>query len=242
MTHLALLLLLIFSALGKAENVKVPFKIGERLEYQGYWFFIPAGRTNLNVVGTKFIDGQECFHFYGQATTQILFFFTVDDRANSYATVTDLTSLAFDKQIEEGNYKKKASVKIDWAKSAANYEDKKYPINAGCRDAFTAFYYFRTLKIPESGKTINLCIFERKNYPLVIKVEKREEIKVDAGKFKTVLLRITPDPNFAGLFRHKGDILAWITDDERKILVQLKAALPILGTIRIELDKIEEGK
>lgn len=242
MAYLALILLLFFPALGTANNIRVPFKIGERLEYRAYWLFIPAGQANLNVQGTAFIDGQECFHFSGQAFTRILFFFKVDDRANSYATVRDLTSLAFDKRVKEGRYRKEASVKIDWKRQIANYGDKELPINAGCRDALAAFYYFRTLDNLEVGQVFNLCVFERKSYPLLVKVEKREEIEVAAGKFKTVLLKITPDPNFEGLFRNKGDIWAWLTDDNRKILVKLKASLPILGTIRIELDKFEEGK
>jgi hypothetical protein len=41
-----------------------------------------------------------------------------------------------------------------------------------------------------------------------------------------------------GLFHHKGDILVWLTDDEKKIPVKVETKVPI-GTVRAELKRVE---
>ena len=72
-------------------------------------------------------------------------------------------------------------------------------------------------------------------------VHRKETIEVEAGKFKCIV--VEPIIRGEGLFKKKGSLRIWLTDDEKKIPVQMKSEV-FVGDITTELIKIEgvEGK
>lgn len=223
------------------------FKVGEDFSYDVRWWFIHAGDASLGVKGIFVIDGWPCYHFVGTAKSQILFFFKVKDRIESFSTADALLPILFIKRIHEGKYKKDISISFNWknpknpiATYKTKTETKTFPLNPDSRDPLGIFYYFRTLKLPEPGRKINICVYSgKKNYPLFVEIIRREKIKVPAGTFNTILVKLYPQPGFEGLFRHEGDIKIWITDDNARIPVKIKAKIPILGSINIVLKKMK---
>ena len=75
----------------------------------------------------------------------------------------------------------------------------------------------------------------RKNYPLEVLVHRRERVKVPAGEFDCIL--VEPKLRAPGLFKHKGELSVWLTDDARKIPVQMRSALPI-GAVSVVLVEV----
>ena len=60
------------------------------------------------------------------------------------------------------------------------------------------------------------------NWPLIIKVMKRETLKVPAGKFPSV--QVEPAMAREGIFVQKGKRLRlWFTDDPQKRMLMMKA-------------------
>jgi len=71
-------------------------------------------------------------------------------------------------------------------------------------------------------------------------VVKREKVKVPAGTFNTVCIK--PKLKFEGLWRQKGDIHIWLTDDDRRLPVLVTSKVFLLGTVDIVLVKMEGTK
>ena len=75
-----------------------------------------------------------------------------------------------------------------------------------------------------------------KNYPLEVKVVKRETVSTPVGRFKC--LKVEPVLRASGIFQHKGTLTVWLTDDERKLPVLMRSKVAI-GAISAIITKIE---
>jgi hypothetical protein len=118
-------------------------------------------------------------------------------------------------------------------------EDDTIPTYAFVQDALSSLYYIRTQKF-EIGKPILIDNHtDRKNYPLQVNVLKKEKIEVSAGKFDCFV--IEPVMRAEGIFRAKGRIWIWISDDQYKIPVQMKTEVFFLGSISAQLNKYIPG-
>lgn len=215
--------------------------IGERLVYEIKWFAITAGRGSMNLVERKSFEGRDCLHIIGRAASKVLFFFKVDDRVESFVTADELYPLQFEKHVLEGNYKKDRIVRFDWKTMETYWDEKRHPLDPGCRDLLGAFFFYRINPLPLPGKESSLCVnSDGKNYELVTRVVRRERIRVPAGEFDTVVIQ--PKIKFEGLWRQKGDIFIWLTDDARRIPVMVTSKVFLLGSVDIILSKMERWR
>jgi len=103
-------------------------------------------------------------------------------------------------------------------------------------DVLAAFYFIRTKSL-RIGDIISIVNHDNKQvYDLEIHVYMREEIDTAAGTFKC--LRMEPLLKGEGIFKQKGRLLVWLTDDQYKIPVQMTSEVAV-GHITTELEKIE---
>ena len=77
---------------------------------------------------------------------------------------------------------------------------------------------------------------DKKNYPLEIKVLRKERVKVPAGKFDCIV--VEPVMRSAGVFSHKGKLTVWLTDDDVRIPVLMKSKV-MIGSISAVLTDVE---
>jgi hypothetical protein len=76
-------------------------------------------------------------------------------------------------------------------------------------------------------------VFDNKKlYKVEIQVLNKETVETPLGTFKTILIK--PIMKSEGIFYRKGDILIWLTDDEKKIPVMLKTKVPV-GSVKAVL-------
>jgi uncharacterized protein DUF3108 len=105
----------------------------------------------------------------------------------------------------------------------------------GAHDVLSSFYHLRMRDLaPGMSFDIENHV-DRKNYPVRFNVERRERVKVPAGEFDCLVVQ--PVLRTPQLFQHKGKIWIWLTDDERKIPVQMKSEL-VVGAFSIVLTEI----
>jgi hypothetical protein len=79
----------------------------------------------------------------------------------------------------------------------------------------------------------------KKSVVAKIEAEKREDIKTDAGTFKTVRYQAYLFNDV--LFRRNAHLYIWLSDDVRKLPVQIQIRLQIaIGTITFKLSKEEK--
>ena len=76
----------------------------------------------------------------------------------------------------------------------------------------------------------------RQNWPLVVKVLRKEKVKTPAGRFDAFLVQ--PFLRHEGLFIQKGDRLrVWLSDDAKRVPVQMKVDV-FFGSITAKLAKM----
>jgi hypothetical protein len=215
------------------------FKVGEKLTFIIRYGIIKAGSSTMSIPEIVDRNGYECFKIITEARSSKFFsaFFKVRDQVVSYMDRNGLYTRGFEKHLREGNYRSDRYVEYNqvngWA--VTNKKDS-LQIPPCVQDILTTFYYIRTQNL-EVGKSIFVDNHaDNKLYPLEVKVHKKERIKVKAGKFDCIV--VEPILRASGIFKSKGRLLVWLTDDERKIPVQMKSKI-IIGYITAELKKIE---
>jgi hypothetical protein len=96
-------------------------------------------------------------------------------------------------------------------------------------------YYLRTLNL-NGEKPIALQVFSGEPRVLQVQIQGRETVVVPAGTFPTI--RVEPRSTGSGLMGK--NLVLWLTDDARKIPVQLRSKLKV-GTLLGKLKAIERN-
>ena len=219
----------------------VPFGDGEKLVFSVQYGIINAGEATLEIRNIAEIDGIPCYHIVSDARTNRVFskFFKVRDRFESFMDTTALVSLYYEKHLREGKYRKNEAVKFDQTSHLAIYKDKEVPIPPRTQDVLSSLYYVRTLPL-EVGQSFAVSNHTNgKNYPLVVKVLRKERITVEAGSFNCIV--VEPILRSAGLFKHKGRLTVWLTDDKYRIPVLMESKV-VVGAISAVLKSYQLSK
>jgi hypothetical protein len=207
--------------------IRVPFGAGEKLVFSVQYGLVTAGEATLEVRNLAALGDRTCYRIVSDARTNDFFskFFEVRDRYESYMDTTHLYSLRYEKHVREGKFKRDDVVDFDQSAHRAVYKNRQVPIPPRTQDVLSALYYVRTLPL-EVGQSISLANHtDGKNYPLVVKVLRRERVKVDAGEFDCVV--VEPILRGPGVFTQQGRLTVWLTDDRRRMPVLMKSKVVI---------------
>ncbi len=218
---------------------EVPFGVGERMAYRVKFGPLAVGEAQMEVVKIDTVAGHPTYHLRSviQGST---FFYKLDDRQDSWLDVVQLASRRFRQDSQQGDYERFREYEID-------LEGGFYTRNDGAQDTIpegaldeAAFIYFaRTIDL-EVGRTYTWNRYFRfDRNPVIVKVLRREKVKVPAGEFETVVVR--PIIKTRGIFSEGGQAEIYITDDERRIPVQLRSKLKV-GSVTMELTEFAEGE
>jgi len=205
----------------------VPFGAGERFVYAVQYGLVTAGEATLEVRNIAEIRETPCYRIVSDARTNNFFskLFKVRDRYESYMDTTELYSLRYEKHVREGKFKRDDTVEFDQAAHLAMYADRTVPIAPRTQDVLSALYYVRTLQL-QVGQAVSLANHtDGKNYPLIVKVLRRERVTVDAGTFDCLV--VEPLLRGPAIFTQKGRLTVWVTDDTTRMPVLMKSKVVI---------------
>ncbi len=206
------------------------FGEGEKFVYSVQYGIISAGEATLEIRNIAYIDSVPCYHIISDARSNKVFstFFKVRDRFESFMDTLSLVSLYYEKHLREGKYRKDEAVKFDQVNHKAIYREREVPIPPRTQDVLSSLYYVRTLSL-KVGQSIAVANHTNgKNYPLVVKVLREERITVEAGTFDCIV--VEPFLKSAGVFRHKGRLTVWLTNDRYRIPVLMESKV-VIGAI-----------
>jgi hypothetical protein len=213
------------------------FGVGEELYYDISVGFVTAGRAQMKIPSASTINNRSCYdiEFLVQSTSFFDALYKVRDRYESHLDMDGLFPHRFVQQIREGGYKRDFSASFDHARGTATTSEGTYRIEPYTQDILSAFYFMRTYDFSSfrPGQKVYLKNFYKdSSYVLTVKFLGRQTIKVDAGKFNCLLLE--PITKEGGLFKSTGRVIVWVSDDERRVPVQVEAEIPV-GSITAEL-------
>ncbi len=214
----------------------VPFTIGERLQYDVKFSWKSVGTGVMEVKEIVDVRGRPSWHTVFTIKGGIPFF-RVDDSMESWFDVFTLSSRRFHQRVQEGGYKRTRLYEMypERAVFREGNKEEEPSVNSPLDDG-SFLYYVRTIPL-EVGKTYEVPrYFNPAANPVRITVVRRETIQVPAGEYKTVVLR--PTFQSRGIFSEDGKAEVWISDDEYRIMVQMKTSLKI-GSINLYLEDVK---
>ncbi len=213
----------------------------ERFLYDLKWLGIKAGEARL-----EFIDEGETFRVLSRAESAkwVSLFYKVDDRAESVLVKTGeegregWAAGSYRLRIREGRHRKDKEVIFDPENGKALYIDhlkkkkRLYSVPEDTFDPLSGFFLLRGKEI-EPDRPVHITIFDSKRvWNVRVDVLGRHEIETRAGRFRTVLVK--PNLESEGIFNRKGEILIYLTDDERHLPVLVRTEI-VVGYVEAEL-------
>ncbi len=234
---------ILFSITISSQEKTQVFKEGEWLRFKmSYSGFLKAGNATLTV-DKDTLNGKEVFHVTGKGWTTgiIKWFFKVKDDYQSYIDIETGKPYLFKRKINEGGYKKHRDTRFNYISNTAliqdfkNQTDTVVPIG-NVQDMLSSFYYLRNQDVSKlkPGDEIALNMFiDSQTHPFKLRFLGTEILKTRFGKVKTYRLR--PLVQAGRIFKENESVTIWITADDNKIPIKLKADLAV-GSLRAELD------
>ncbi len=222
-----------------AVAAKRPFEVGERLTYDISWLNITAGSAVMEVARMEGKNDRAFAKLVGTAQSRpmITKFFPVDNRIESELDLSALVPEHMTFRRREG--RKKEDIEYVFHQKEGTVTTvrggitESLPIPAGTQDIISCLYYARTVLPMKPGAALTMNVYhDKKNRPVEVRVEDVEMVEGTWGKAETArLLVIMP---FHGLFMNQGNIRVWITTDERRTPVRMKAKV-VIGSIVADL-------
>jgi hypothetical protein len=223
------------------DAARTPWGPGERLEYNVKLGVFSVGDGHMTLSAMDTVRGNPVYH----ATMGIqggVPFARVDDETHSWFDTRTLQSWRFVQDIDEVNYESFRHYEMfpdrrTWERAD---NDESGPLGSALPlDDISFVYFIRTLPL-EVGKTYTLSrYFKEDGNPVTIQVLRKDRREVPAGEFETIVVK--PIIRTDGLFGEGGNAEIHFSDDERRLLVYLRSEIPVVGSITLHLEDVQEG-
>ncbi len=212
----------------------------ERLEYILYWNGIKAGNATLE---KKESDDAVQLISTVASTSLAGIIYTVDDLVVSMlkkdrGTPGIAAPSSYRIMLREGRHRRDKEYRFDPAAKKIFYmnhldqERAEFPLLVPTLDPLASIYHVRTLPLT-IGKSLYVTIFDSKRiYRMEIRILRREEVDTPAGRFRTIAIQ--PVMQTEGFFSRRGELFLWLTDDDRRIPVQIMTKIKV-GTVTGQL-------
>lgn len=225
---------------GDPGRVPVPFRTGEVLVYDVKFGAIKVGNGGMRVVGLDTVRGREAWKVRFSISGGT-FFYKVNDVYESWMDVTTLNSLRYKQDTDQGSRERERLYEIFPERAVFNEVHKRnreMPSVHEPLDDGSFMFFIRTVPL-EVGRTYEFNrYFKPDRNPVRIRVLRKERVKVPAGTFDAVVLQ--PIIKTSGIFSEGGQAEIWLSDDEKRIMVQMKSRLSF-GSLNMYLRTYDYG-
>lgn len=223
-----------------------PYRVGESIDMSLSYLGIKAGNMVFRVNPFKEINGKKSYHFSVTVKSNKLFskFYYVNNSVDVYLDYNLMVPYSFSLSVNETNEIKESRSYFNWKEKKAYFWEKKinkkkekkeedynWDIVEYAQSVFSAPFYLRSLQL-SPGEVIEYPIAnKKKNMLLKVNVLRKEEIKVKAGTFNTVV--VSPELEIEGVLQQRRKAFIWLTDDERKFIVKIESDAKV-GKLKAE--------
>ena len=238
------LLPLVWVSAAFAQGVALPSK--ETLDYRVEWRLVTAGKAHLEWSAAPRGGWQAGLHL--ESAGLVSKFYKVQD---DYSAILNQSLCALSSQMtaHEASRWRETKITFDGESKKASYLEqdrvkntvvlqKETDIPACVHDVVGGLYVLRTMNL-EPGQSTQAAMSDgRKTAMVKVEAQQREDVKVPEGTFKTIRYEVGIFNNV--LYNRSARLYVWLTDDRRKLPVQIRVRLQFtIGTITLQLEKHE---
>ncbi|WP_114748706.1 DUF3108 domain-containing protein [Pleomorphovibrio marinus] len=228
------------------------FTQGEELTFTVKYLFFNAAEAKMIIHDRiHYIQEKPAYKIdvFGR-TLSIFKLFYVKDNWGTYLDTAKIIPYRSYRHIEEGGYRKHEIIDFDHQNREAEVrlfdrenkelvETTQFDVPSNVQDIVSGYYLLRTMNLKglKKGQAININgFFDKKNYNLKLIFEGKEKISTDIGEFNTFVF--LPQMPKNKLFSGDYPIKVWITDDENRIPVKIKAKL-VVGALNMDITEAQ---
>jgi hypothetical protein len=214
--------------------VSVPFEVGEALTYDVRFGALKVGTGRMRVLDIESIRGFPSWHVRFSVSGGT-FFYKVNDVYDSWMDVRTLSSLRYVQDLNQGSRDRQRTFEIfperaifrEITRDGPERPSVSQPLDDG-----SFLYFLRTVPL-EVGQTYSFDRYFRPDRnPVIIRVLRRERIRVPAGEFDALVVQ--PIIKTSGIFSEGGQAEIWLSDDNERIMLQMKTRLSF-GSLNLYL-------
>ena len=220
-----------------------------RLHYSASWRLMHAGDVQLTL---------EPGSTDGDAGWQAHLLLETAGLAGALYNVHDDYSVRYDSRfcaseslylLQQGGKRRRIAVTFQQPKGTASYlerdlktekivNQKEIEVPACVHDEVAALALMRTRPL-EPGQSVEIPVSNGKKFARVrVEAQAREEIKTPSGVYTAVRYEAFLYRDV--IYRRKARLFFWLSDDERRLPVQIRVDLGfLLGTVTLKLEKEE---
>jgi hypothetical protein len=223
------------------------FPCPEKLSYRVEWHAITAGMATVNMTQPKPDEWQTTMDLESAGMVSRLYH--VLDKYNVLATVK-FCAMSAELDAQEGKHNKYEKLTVDAVHHKVSYyeqdrvkkQDSRRELDAPpCTyEIVGALQELRGLDLPP-GKSMTIPVTDGKKIASVrIDAQNKENINYQGKSVSTIRYEAFVFDNV--LYKRKGRLLIWITDDAARlpVLLRMQMGFPI-GTVNVELQKQERS-
>ena len=230
-----------------AQESALPFSAGEKLQYTVQWRLFPAGHAELLLAKEEAQPSRWKATAKAHSTGYVSNLYKVENEYQSTFHNPTFCSAGIHKVIHEGDRHREVSLQFDQNRQTALLHDRdttsdtsprqeQFSIPACVYDLLSVLYYARTQPL-EIGESFKVPVNDGSRTAQVrVEIQAREEIETEIGTFPAI--RLEPDVSSANLFKEKGRLFVWFSDDENRLPIQLKVQIPA-GTIIASMEGVD---
>jgi hypothetical protein len=211
------------------------------MRYDAHWgIFGDVGEARLFVEGIDTMHGHPSYHLNFSIQGGVLFA-KVNDLNQSWLDVSKLISRRFDQDTKEVSYERHRIIdfypdEMRWERQ--NSDDEGELPTAEPLDDVSFLYYVRTLPLVVGETYTFNRYWKNEGNPVVVKVLRRDSITIGKDTYKTIVVQ--PIIKTRGIFSEGGEAEIHFTDDDRRLIVHLRAGMSI-GTLKLYLKGFTPG-
>ncbi len=212
----------------------VPFQLGESLTYDVRFGAIKVGTGRMRVIAQEDVRGRAAWHVRFSVSGGTVFY-RVNDVYESWMDVLTLNSLRYHQDLNQGSRDRERRFEIYPDRSVYRETTRgteERPSVDDPLDDGSFLFFIRTVPL-EVGQSYTFNRYFRPDRnPVVIRVLRRERIRVPAGTFDAIVLQ--PIIKTSGIFSEGGQAEIWLSDDNRRMMLQMRSRLSF-GSLNLYL-------
>ena len=220
------------------------FTTGEWVKLRIHYGLVNAGYATLEIKDAV-RNNKKVHHVVGKGWTvgMTKFFFKVEDNYESYFDKLTGKPYQFVRKISEGGHTKNQEGFFNQDNNTVLVKDykhnteKTFNVPGEIQDIMSSFYYLRNhprIDKLNPGESIAMdMFFDEETTKFKLKFLGREDISTKFGKVSCMIFR--PYVQAGRVFKEEESLTVWISDDDNKIPIRLKANLAV-GSLKADIE------